>query len=86
MSSLDSREKLIDLEGKGRGKGKDKRAKGHEGKRAKGHKGKRAKTTNYNFPMVAPYKASGLALLVTSIHKNKPVSFQSGGAFMAMVI
>ena len=50
MSSLDSREKLIDLEGKGRGKGKDKRAKGHEGKRAKGHKGKRAKTTNYNFP------------------------------------
>ena len=50
MSSVDSREKLIDLEGKGRGKGKDKRAKGHEGKRAKGHKGKRAKTTNYNFP------------------------------------
>ena len=43
MSSLDSREKLIDLEGKGRGKGKDKRAKGHEGKRAKGQKGIRAK-------------------------------------------
>ena len=52
MSSLDSREKLTDLEGKGRGKGKDKRAKGHEGKRAKGHKGKRAKTTNYNFPHI----------------------------------
>ena len=51
MSSLDSREKLTDLERKGRGKGKDKRAKGHEGKRAKGHKGKRAKTTNYNFPL-----------------------------------
>ena len=43
MSSLDSHEKLIDLEGKGRGKGKDKRAKGHEGKRAKGQKGIRAK-------------------------------------------
>ena len=42
MSSLDSREKLTDLERKGMGKGKDKRAKGHEGKRAKGHKGKRA--------------------------------------------
>ena len=43
MSSLDSREKLTDLERKGRGKGKDKRAKGHEGKRAKGQKGIRAK-------------------------------------------
>ena len=43
MSSLDSREKLIDQEGKGRGKDMDKRAKGHEGKRAKGHKGKNHK-------------------------------------------
>ena len=38
MSSLNSREKLTDLERKGRGKGKDKRAKGHEVKRAKGQK------------------------------------------------
>ena len=54
MSSLDSREKLTDLERKGRGNGKDKRAKGHEGKRAKGQKGIRAKTTNCNFPVTSP--------------------------------
>ena len=62
MSSLDSREKLTDLERKGRGNGKDKRAKGHEGKRAKGQKGKRAKTTNYNFPVSISEKNKNLSL------------------------